>query len=103
MGVELLPHERAALTVAWAQVQRGEFPMPACATVCVAALARITGRMEQPIDADGRPAPETQAVPTWRCTVCNNVNPDDATHCRQCEYSRTVMRDGKRVARSGPF
>lgn len=40
---------------------------------------------------------------TWRCTVCNTVNPGDATHCRQCEYSRTVMRDGKRVPRSSPF
>jgi hypothetical protein len=40
-GDDLRPDERAALTVAWSQVQRGEFPMPACATVCVAALARL--------------------------------------------------------------
>lgn len=46
-------------------------------------------------------APETAVATTWRCTICNNVNPDDATHCRQCEYSRTVMRDGKRVPRDG--
>lgn len=38
---------------------------------------------------------------TWRCMICNLLNPGDANHCRQCEYSRTVMRDGKRVPRDG--
>lgn len=44
-------------------------------------------------------SPETPADPTWRCSICNLVNPDDATHCRQCEYSRMVMIDGKQVPR----
>jgi hypothetical protein len=38
---------------------------------------------------------------TWRCTICNLLNPADAAHCRQCEYSRTIMCDGKRVPRDG--
>lgn len=42
-----------------------------------------------------------RAAATWRCTICNNVNPDDATHCRQCEYSRMVTRDGVLVPRHG--
>jgi hypothetical protein len=42
---------------------------------------------------------ETPAAPTWRCTICSLLNPDDATHCRQCEYSRMVLRDGKQVPR----
>lgn len=46
-------------------------------------------------------AHETSAAQPWRCSICNTMNPDDATHCRQCEYSRTVMRDGKRVPRTG--
>lgn len=45
---------------------------------------------------------ETRAVPTWRCTICSNVNPDDGTtHCRQCEYSRMILRDGREVPRDG--
>lgn len=44
--------------------------------------------------------PSEEAV-TWRCTICNNVNPDDATHCRQCEYSRMVTLHGKKVPRVG--
>lgn len=50
--------------------------------------------------SEGRPN-KTAEAPTWRCSICNLVNPDDATYCRQCEYSRTVMRDGKRVPRDG--
>lgn len=41
---DLLPAERMALTVALAQVNRGEAPTPNIATVCVLALARLTGR-----------------------------------------------------------
>lgn len=42
--VALEPVERVALDVAFAQVQRGERPMSNVATVCVLALARITGK-----------------------------------------------------------
>ncbi len=44
MADELLPGESIALTVALAQVRRGETPPPNTAAVCVLALARITGR-----------------------------------------------------------
>lgn len=47
----------------------------------------------------GRAAQETGTAPTWRCGICSLLNPDDATHCRQCEYSRMVLRDGKQVPR----
>jgi len=40
----LEPAESMALSVAWAQVQRGEHPSPNVAVVCVATLARLTGR-----------------------------------------------------------
>jgi hypothetical protein len=40
----LEPAESIALTVGWAQVQRGEHPSPNVAVVCVATLARLTGR-----------------------------------------------------------
>lgn len=40
----LLPAENIALTVAAAQVRRGEEPSPNVATVCVLALCRLTGR-----------------------------------------------------------
>jgi hypothetical protein len=43
-AVTLLPFEDIALTIGWAQVQRGETPTPNIAVVCVATLARITGR-----------------------------------------------------------
>ena len=42
--VALLPAESIALTVALAQVLRGEDPAPNTAMVCVLALGRITGR-----------------------------------------------------------
>lgn len=42
----LLPAESMALTVALAQVQRGEEPMPNVATVCVLALARLVDRFD---------------------------------------------------------
>lgn len=41
---ELLPAESIALTVAFAQVQRGETPSGNTATLCVLALARLAGR-----------------------------------------------------------
>ena len=42
----LLPVESMALTVALAQVRRGENPMSNVATVCVLALARLTERYD---------------------------------------------------------
>lgn len=50
--------------------------------------------------ADRQPD-ETSAAQPWRCTICSNMNPDDATHCRQCEYSRMVTREGQLVPRDG--
>lgn len=41
---DLLPAESIALTVALAQVQRGDEPDPNVAALCVLALARIAGR-----------------------------------------------------------
>lgn len=41
---ELLPAENMALTVALAQVLRGDDPTPNIAAVCVLALGRLTGR-----------------------------------------------------------
>jgi len=41
---DLLPVERMALTVALAQVLRGEQPAPGGASTCVLALARLTGK-----------------------------------------------------------
>lgn len=43
--------------------------------------------------------PQREPLEPWRCTICSLLNPDDATYCRQCEYSRMVMRDGKQVPR----
>jgi hypothetical protein len=50
---ELCPVESAALTVALAQVLRGELPMPHVAAVCVLALARIVGRHDWTEGANG--------------------------------------------------
>ena len=41
LKIELLPFENIALTVAIAQVERGEEVTPNIAAVCVMALARI--------------------------------------------------------------
>ena len=43
MTDELLPAEKMALTVALAQVRRGDDPPPNTALVCVLALARLMG------------------------------------------------------------
>ena len=52
---KLLPAESVALTVALAQVRRGEVPMPNVASVCVLALARIDGRYDYTKDeSDGK-------------------------------------------------
>jgi len=40
----LLPAESIALTVALAQVKRGETPDPNVATMCILGLARLAGR-----------------------------------------------------------
>jgi len=42
----LLPAEAIALTVALAQIRRGEEPMPNVSSVCVLALARLAGRYD---------------------------------------------------------
>ena len=49
---ELLPAESIALTVALAQVQRGDSPDPNTAAMCVLALARVTGRHDWTKEAD---------------------------------------------------
>lgn len=41
---DLLPAESIALTVALAQVRRGDAPDPNTAAMCVLALARLDGR-----------------------------------------------------------
>ena len=43
-AVSLTPDETLALNVGLAQVLRGEYPMSNVATVCVLALARVTGK-----------------------------------------------------------
>lgn len=40
---DLLPAERLALTVSLDRVKRGDEPLPNTASMCVLALARITG------------------------------------------------------------
>lgn len=45
-------------------------------------------RRDVPDETLDRSKPEVPAASTWRCTVCNNVNPDDASHCRQCGWER---------------
>lgn len=44
METTLLPAESVALTIALAQVLRGEVVPPNTATMCVLALARVAGR-----------------------------------------------------------
>ena len=46
MSDVLLPAESIALTVGIAQLKRGEEPSPGVASMCVLALARITGRWD---------------------------------------------------------
>lgn len=41
---ELIPAESIALTVSLGRILRGEEAMPNTATVCILALARLTGR-----------------------------------------------------------
>lgn len=41
---ELMPAESMALTVALAQLRRGDTPPPNTAAACIFALARLTGR-----------------------------------------------------------
>jgi hypothetical protein len=48
---ELLPVERIALTVALAQVLRGEQPASGGASTCILALARLTGKYDWMNDA----------------------------------------------------
>lgn len=57
----LRPAESMALTVALAQVLRGEDPMPNVATVCVLALARLTDRYDY---EDSKQVPNTNQLET---------------------------------------
>lgn len=45
-AIELLPAERAALTIALSRVERGAEPLPNVTAVCVMALARLAGLRE---------------------------------------------------------
>lgn len=47
---DLLPAESIALTVAVAQLKRGDAPTPNVALVCVMALARITGKWDWTVE-----------------------------------------------------
>jgi hypothetical protein len=51
-AIDMLPAESMALTVALAQVLRGEAPQRGTAAVCVLALARLTGRHDWTEEAD---------------------------------------------------
>ncbi len=42
--IKLEPSEAIALTVGLAQVLRGEEPMPNISSICILALARVTGK-----------------------------------------------------------
>ena len=46
MSADLLPAESIALTVALAQVRRGDTPEPNVSALCVLALARVAGRYD---------------------------------------------------------
>jgi hypothetical protein len=63
MSAELLPAESIALTVALAQVKRGESPDPHVAAMCVLALARIAGRHDW---TGGRPVSARRAAALMR-------------------------------------
>lgn len=43
----------------------------------------------------------SKASESWKCSICGTSNPTDVDHCRQCEYSRTVMWYGEIVPRDG--
>lgn len=46
MSTELRPHESMALTVALAQLHRGDEVTPNVAAVCIFALGRLVGRVD---------------------------------------------------------
>lgn len=52
MNADVLPAESIALTVALAQVRRGEDPDPNVAAMCVLALGRLTGRYDWTAEAE---------------------------------------------------
>ena len=52
MSAALLPAESMALTVALAQVMRGEDPASNVAALCVLALARLDGRHDWTSDPE---------------------------------------------------
>lgn len=80
---DLLPAESMALTVALAQVRRGDTPEPNTAALCIYALARIAGRFDW-TEAPAALQAENQAwqsYATWSCTR------DGATYpCGDCVW-----------------
>lgn len=75
---DLLPAESMALTVALAQVQRGEAPGDNVATMCVLALARLDGRHDWT-----NPQPQVEADPD---------DPQYAPGEREAEAEATVWK-----------
>jgi len=69
MSDELLPAEAIALTVALAQVQRGESTDPNIAAMCVLALARLAGRHDWTKDVCM--ALDVECCASGRCEVCS--------------------------------
>lgn len=58
MNAKLIPAESVALTVALAQVLRGETPPPNTSAMCILALARLTGRHDWIKDAEDQATAE---------------------------------------------
>lgn len=113
---ELRPH--APIESAWLTDPNARFDEEAWRNSPVATSSKMRDRIDDllarasqetsALCPHGMPLAENVCGPcsegepnTWRCTICNLLNPADATHCRQCEYSRTIMLDGKRVPRDG--
>lgn len=53
-----------------------------------------------------RAAQETPDAPeppeeTWNCSICGRSNYVTVTHCEHCDYSRSVLREGRLVPRNG--
>jgi hypothetical protein len=72
---DLLPAESIALTVALAQVQRGDDPSPNVAGMCVLALARLAGRHDWTV-ADAPAAEPEYSERDNACGYCGRVHGD---------------------------
>lgn len=71
---DLLPAESIALTVALAQVQRGDDPSPNVAGMCVLALARLAGRHDWTVT-------DTPTADDERCGWCGITPTHDPGDC----------------------